>query len=64
MFTKEGMTTLEGAQPQILCDETRHRPHGYQLRCHEPVGHDGEHRWTPELVQVRVEKRDRGDAHA
>ena len=33
-----------------ICNEIRRRRHGYRLRCLEPVGHDGAHRWTPELV--------------
>ena len=33
-----------------LCNAIRRRPHGYQLRCLEPDGHDGGHRWNPELV--------------
>jgi len=33
-----------------LCNETRARRHGYQLRCLAPRAHDGNHRWTPELV--------------
>ena len=36
-----------------ICDELRTRRHGYQLRCLEPVGHDGPHLWTPELVDSR-----------
>jgi hypothetical protein len=32
------------------CDERRPRRHGYRLRCLEPAGHDGPHRWTLELV--------------
>jgi len=59
---KEDMTDLERARPKVICDETRLRPHGYQLRCHELVGHDGEHRWTPELLRTLPEQRDRGDA--
>jgi hypothetical protein len=33
-----------------VCNETRSREHGYQLRCLEPDGHDGAHGWTPELI--------------
>jgi hypothetical protein len=33
-----------------VCDERRPRRFGYQLRCLEPAGHDGPHRWTPELA--------------
>jgi len=32
-----------------ICNETRQRRYGYQLRCLEPAGHRGAHRWTPEL---------------
>lgn len=32
------------------CDAVRGRPYGYRLRCLEPDGHHGDHRWTPELV--------------
>jgi hypothetical protein len=59
---KEDMSDLERAGPQVICDETRLRAHGYQLRCHEQVGHDGEHRWTPELLRALPEQRDRGGA--
>jgi hypothetical protein len=37
------------------CNETRARRHGYVLRCREPRGHDGAHRWTPELARDRDE---------
>jgi hypothetical protein len=33
-----------------VCNETRSRRHGYLLRCLEPPGHTGDHRWTPELA--------------
>jgi hypothetical protein len=39
-----------------VCGQTRIRPLGYRLRCLEPSGHDGEHRWTPELVDVAVSR--------
>jgi len=39
-----------------ICDEVRTRRFGYRLRCHEPDGHDGEHRWTPELLHPRTER--------
>jgi hypothetical protein len=32
-----------------ICNETRPRRYGYRLRCLEPAGHRGAHRWTPEL---------------
>jgi hypothetical protein len=34
----------------IICNATRVRRHGYQLRCLEPDDHTGDHQWTPELV--------------
>ena len=38
-------------RPQVaVCNAIRAKRYGYQLRCLEPRGHDGEHRWTPELV--------------
>jgi hypothetical protein len=33
-----------------VCNETRPRPYGYKLRCLEPAGHGGPHRWVPELA--------------
>jgi hypothetical protein len=36
--------------PRSTCDETRPTRLHYQLRCLLPAGHDGEHRWTPELL--------------
>jgi hypothetical protein len=32
------------------CDETRSTRLHYQLRCLLSAEHDGEHRWTPELL--------------
>ena len=32
------------------CDETRSTRLHYQLRCLLTAGHDGDHRWTPELL--------------
>ena len=32
------------------CDETRATRLHYQLRCLLTAEHDGEHRWTPELL--------------
>jgi hypothetical protein len=32
------------------CDETRSTRLHYRLRCLLHPNHDGEHRWTPELV--------------
>jgi hypothetical protein len=34
------------------CDEIRSTRLHYQLRCRLHPGHDGDHRWTPELVPV------------
>jgi hypothetical protein len=46
-------------QPRAVeeCNETRARRHGYVLRCREPQGHDGAHRWTPELAREHGELR-------
>ena len=32
------------------CDEVRSTRLHYRLRCLLHPGHDGEHRWTPELL--------------
>jgi hypothetical protein len=55
---------LMNVQPRhpVLCNETRQRRHGYQLRCDERAGHEGDHRWTPELVGARRETSHRRDA--
>ncbi len=37
------------------CDETRSTRLHYQLRCLLNVDHDGEHRWTPELLSAESE---------
>ena len=37
------------------CDETRPTRLHYQLRCLLTAGHDGDHRWTPELVTAESE---------
>ncbi len=34
------------------CNEVRSTRLHYRLRCLLHPGHDGEHRWTPELVPV------------
>ena len=34
------------------CDEVRSTRLHYRLRCLLTPGHDGDHRWTPELVPV------------
>jgi hypothetical protein len=36
------------------CDETRSTRLHYQLRCLLPDGHNGGHRWTPELLPLDV----------
>ena len=40
------------------CDEVRATRLHYRLRCLLSPGHDGDHRWTPELVPAEAE----GDA--
>jgi hypothetical protein len=42
-----------------VCDETRPRRYGYQLRCLEPPDHTGGHRWTPELLPEPDDQRRR-----
>ena len=37
------------------CDEVRSTRLHYRLRCLLTPGHDGDHRWTPELVPVGTE---------
>ena len=37
------------------CDEIRSTRLHYQLRCLLHPGHDGDHRWTPELVPLTVD---------
>ena len=37
------------------CDEVRSTRLHYRLRCLLSPGHDGDHRWTPELVPVDAE---------
>jgi hypothetical protein len=36
--------------PGSTCDEVRSTRLHYRLRCLLPPGHDGDHRWTPELL--------------
>lgn len=43
------------------CDEVRSTRLHYGLRCLLAPGHDGDHRWTPELVPVGVDGD--GDAY-
>ena len=40
------------------CDEVRSTRLHYRLRCLLTPGHEGDHRWTPELVPAGAE----GDA--
>jgi hypothetical protein len=35
-----------------VCGPIRTRRYGYRLRCLMPHGHDGDHRWTAELVDA------------
>ena len=37
------------------CDEVRSTRLHYRLRCLLSPGHDGDHRWTPELVPAGAE---------
>jgi hypothetical protein len=37
------------------CDEVRSTRLHYRLRCLLSPGHDGDHRWTPELVPAGTE---------
>ena len=37
------------------CDEVRSTRLHYRLRCLLTPDHDGDHRWTPELVPVGVD---------
>jgi hypothetical protein len=36
--------------PSSTCDEVRSTRLHYRLRCLLHRGHEGEHRWTPELL--------------
>jgi hypothetical protein len=40
--------------PRSTCDETRATRLHYQLRCLLPEHHDGDHRWTPELLTAEL----------
>ena len=42
----------ESHRTRRICGETRPTRLHYQLRCHLPAEHAGEHKWTPELVPV------------
>ena len=39
----------------MTCDEVRSTRLHYRLRCLLTPDHDGDHRWTPELVPVGVD---------
>ena len=45
----------EHTSTRKTCDEVRSTRLHYQLRCLLHPGHDGDHRWTPELVPVGVD---------
>ena len=54
-----GMTDRrERTSTRETCDEVRATRLHYRLRCLLSPGHDGDHRWTPELVPAEAE----GDA--
>ena len=40
----------DATSPARTCDEVRETRLHYRLRCLLAPGHDGDHRWTPELV--------------
>jgi hypothetical protein len=40
----------ERTSTATTCDEVRSTRLHYRLRCLLRPGHDGDHRWTPELV--------------
>jgi hypothetical protein len=47
---------MENQRPgTTTCDEVRSTRLHYQLRCLLHEGHDGEHRWTPELVPMSTD---------
>ena len=41
--------------PSPTCDEIRSTRLHYRLRCLLRPDHDGDHRWTPELVPADVD---------
>ena len=43
------------ASTSKTCDEVRSTRLHYRLRCLLTPDHDGDHRWTPELVPVGVD---------
>jgi hypothetical protein len=47
----------QGTRPSTsrTCDEVRSTRLHYRLRCLLTPDHDGDHRWTPELVPVGVD---------
>ena len=50
-----GMADQQRTSTAKTCDEVRSTRLHYRLRCLLTPGHDGEHRWTPELVPMGVE---------
>ncbi len=46
---------LQRASTVTTCDEVRSTRLHYRLRCLLTPEHDGEHRWTPELVPMGAE---------
>ena len=45
----------EQSSTRDTCDEVRSTRLHYRLRCLLSPGHEGDHRWTPELVPVGVD---------
>ena len=45
----------ERTSTRKTCDEVRSTRLHYRLRCLLTPGHDGDHRWTPELVPAEAE---------
>jgi hypothetical protein len=45
----------ERTSTATTCDEVRSTRLHYRLRCLLQPGHDGDHRWTPELVPAGVD---------
>ena len=56
-FTDNECMAEQGMQQTTssTCDEVRSTRLHYRLRCLLRPDHDGEHRWTPELVPVGAE---------
>lgn len=49
-FADTGRMENQRSRSGSTCDEVRSTRLHYQLRCLLGSDHDGEHRWTPELV--------------